>query len=142
MKKVENRICLTGLTSVGNGTISNWSAISGTTPLASAVIAVQEKARLYSRGLLLNKLSMNGSPFTKKNINTLFILTNHLNCWNEWFINQQWQYMHGTSNWITKHFYLFNILVLSTFEKVNSMQYSTKSEYKYLYGLKYDELTL
>lgn len=68
MKKVENRICLTGLTSVGNGTISNWSAISGTTPLASAVIAVQEKARLYSRGLLLNKLSMNGSPFTKKNI--------------------------------------------------------------------------
>lgn len=88
-KKVENRFCLTGVTSIGSGTISNWSAISGTTPLASAVIAVPEKARLYSRGLLLNKLSMNGSPCEKdEKISTHIHILSKLQQLIKWLINQ------------------------------------------------------
>ena len=43
--KKRGKIC-NDHTSSGNGTISNCSAISGTIPLANAMIAVQEKARL------------------------------------------------------------------------------------------------
>lgn len=66
LAKLINKVNLAlSLTSDGSSTRSNCWEMSGIMPLARVTTPPHEKIRLYNKGRLLRRLSMNGSPWFK-----------------------------------------------------------------------------